>query len=1017
MKNKLSFIIIIFGFLFLPRLVFSASSTLQVNPEDGTAKTDCRFVGNIILDTKGNTVNAAQVYLNHDFTKSGESFSLSGGATFSSYSEPQNLPSGANTGLVGYGNEVSGSELKFARFTAKSPNKITKNIKIHFDKQKSKTSKVAKDGDNILDSVIGGKVTVQQDYCETKSPNIVNLDPKPREPNHPTSSPIKFDLTDNVSGVDLATLEVIVEHDGSTTTYNNVSTELTTSKINSTDYSIKVNPTNNFTPQKRVDVTIKVKDKAGNNTKRKYYFNHITCKQLGCSGQKTITQCNDGKDNDNDGKIDMNDSGCSSPQDNNEFTPSQYKCTDGKDNDGDGKVDFADPGCQSEQETQTKTKTVTNTVIQTVTTSVTEDNGETKVVTRTISDVVTNTITKVVTRTKKVTQTEKVVETVTQTKEITNTKTKKLPDCNDGEDNDGDKLVDYPEDPGCDGKDDNSEFNQASSQQLSFSNLNFLTAGGEVSLEPNQARTIETLVGSDLVVQADLSELDKNISKVRLKVNESFYNMVYDTSLGQYTKSVNLNLSQGVYDSFIRVEYSDGSFESIPFSIQVQPSGEILGRNKDGSYIGLNQANINIQKQDQTGNFTNYQTLTTNKNGSFGIFVPNGTYRLQIKKDGYRSDTTAAFAVNNNIINRKIRLVKNVNLLDPNVSTQEKVQFVQDYSAKKIKETQELTDSPTVEKKAQENVAPAAAAATGAAVAPALGLINLLNYLRFLFFQPLLLLGRRNREDWGVVYGSLSRNPLDLVVVRLIDYETDEVVQSRVTDSDGRYIFFVEPGTYRIEIEKDDYDFPSSILEDVKEDGPYTDIYHGEPVKVEEENVAVSPNIPLDPEKSEEKQTPSRIKWDKIKKYIQKNLARIGIAAGIISLIISPSILVAALLAVQVGLYYLFKRLGTTPEPEDWGIVYESKEENPMEGVTVRLFTEERDKLVSTGLTDSKGRYSFLVGPNDYYLRFDKEGYKSKIKDVSIEEGEGVIEEEIHLDPKENFEQKDPEEDDLSFAE
>ncbi|MFH0797780.1 MAG: hypothetical protein V1906_00025 [Candidatus Woesearchaeota archaeon] len=73
------------------------------------------------------------------------------------------------------------------------------------------------------------------------------------------------------------------------------------------------------------------------------------------------TQCSDSIDNDGDGKVDMSDPGCESPQDDDEFNwyfyplkPFDYfmpfhlpECSDLKDNDGDGKVDMLDPGCSS----------------------------------------------------------------------------------------------------------------------------------------------------------------------------------------------------------------------------------------------------------------------------------------------------------------------------------------------------------------------------------------------------------------------------------------------------------------------------------------------------------------------------------------------------------------------------------------------------------------------------------------------------------------------------------------------
>lgn len=57
--------------------------------------------------------------------------------------------------------------------------------------------------------------------------------------------------------------------------------------------------------------------------------------------------CNDGQDNDGDGRVDMDDPGCSSPDDNDEYN-APLACGDGVDNDGDGLVDMSDPGCSSD---------------------------------------------------------------------------------------------------------------------------------------------------------------------------------------------------------------------------------------------------------------------------------------------------------------------------------------------------------------------------------------------------------------------------------------------------------------------------------------------------------------------------------------------------------------------------------------------------------------------------------------------------------------------------------------------
>ena len=64
-----------------------------------------------------------------------------------------------------------------------------------------------------------------------------------------------------------------------------------------------------------------------------------------------VTQCTDGEDNDDDGKIDTGaggDPGCPTASDNLEQEDAPPDCSDEVDNDGDGKADFAgnDAGCE-----------------------------------------------------------------------------------------------------------------------------------------------------------------------------------------------------------------------------------------------------------------------------------------------------------------------------------------------------------------------------------------------------------------------------------------------------------------------------------------------------------------------------------------------------------------------------------------------------------------------------------------------------------------------------------------------
>jgi len=90
------------------------------------------------------------------------------------------------------------------------------------------------------------------------------------------------------------------------------------------------------------------------NLDRGIYYVMVEHPQNGASGftveiavVSNIRECNDLLDNDNDGRVDLNDIGCVDGLDNSEADPAEVpQCGDMIDNDGDGDIDYpADDGC------------------------------------------------------------------------------------------------------------------------------------------------------------------------------------------------------------------------------------------------------------------------------------------------------------------------------------------------------------------------------------------------------------------------------------------------------------------------------------------------------------------------------------------------------------------------------------------------------------------------------------------------------------------------------------------------
>ncbi len=164
---------------------------------------------------------------------------------------------------------------------------------------------------------------------------------------------------------------------------------------------------------------------------------------------------------------------------------------------------------------------------------------------------------------------------------------------------------------------------------------------------------------------------------------------------------------------------------------------------------------------------------------------------------------------------------------------------------------------------------------------------------------------------WGTVYDSVTKEPIDPAQVRLLDAQGREI-STAITDLDGRYGFLVAPGTYRVVVEKTNYQFPSQRLTSTH-DLIYDDLYTGGNVVVGPEGT-VRLNIPLDPIAEDWNQLAKRrAHLTHFVSYIDRYFAALGIAIFIAGFLFSlwqcithfsaPSLFLLSIYGAMVGLY------------------------------------------------------------------------------------------------------------------
>ncbi|MDD2326451.1 MAG: carboxypeptidase regulatory-like domain-containing protein [Alphaproteobacteria bacterium] len=282
-------------------------------------------------------------------------------------------------------------------------------------------------------------------------------------------------------------------------------------------------------------------------------------------------------------------------------------------------------------------------------------------------------------------------------------------------------------------------------------------------------------------------------------------------------------------------------------------------------------------------------------------------------------------------------------------------------------------------------------------VAASAGYLTFFNYLYFLFTQPIALIARRRKDKFGVVYDSLTKLPLDLAAVRLKN-SAGRIMQTRVTDSQGRYNFLTKAGDYSVEVDKLGYTFPTRLLAGVKEDLDYVELLGENKVSFKRDGL-LSSNIPVDPKGDE--RTPDDVKRKVAFRKFQGAFALLTTLLSIGALVFYPSWEYLFMAAFQAATYLMFRRLSVKKLPPHTGKIMDTSG-RPLVNAVVRIMDAKFNRVLETQVTDSQGRYAFLVGRGQFFLTANLAGYeqfKTETIDCSGRAKTSVIDRELKLKP------------------
>ncbi len=524
----------------------------------------------------------------------------------------------------------------------------------------------------------------------------------------------------------------------------------------------------------------------------------------------------------------------------------------------------------------------------------------------------------------------------------------------------------------------------------------YYTANGTLMLQPDEEGVYGVLGAASVLAKVPTTSLTTTAKTVTLNVNGQLYTLALSSDGTAYTGTF-IAPTSGTFQSTVSAVFQDNRQATTLSNFTVEAAGKVVESTLTGIKPTLPGATVTLEElvdgQWTVWNGAPYgqsNPVQSGPDGSYVYVVPNGTYRVKVEKSEFQNDISDPISIKRNVFGDEVPLIRLPKVVA--TSTPAVVQVVKnvpDYATFAALNVIKIAKSEPAKEVVTYTV-PAVLAVSIINAASAFSLFNLLAYLQFLFTQPLLLFGRTKRKRWGVVYNALTKQPIEFTIVRLINQDTNMVMQTRVTDKNGRYFFQVKKGSYRLEAVKPGFaPSPTQYLADVKQDLDYPDLYHGENVNMQDDGI-LALNIPLDPLQSSV--TPRKITIRKYLKFTQHTLAILGVILAGLAFIIYPTVYVGIVFIAQAIFYLLFRRLSLPAKARNWGRVYDSKTRKPLGKAIVRIFDKKFNKLLETQLTDNGGGFGFFVGRNIYYITVEKAGFgKFTSKDINLSSGKEMV--------------------------
>jgi len=241
-----------------------------------------------------------------------------------------------------------------------------------------------------------------------------------------------------------------------------------------------------------------------------------------------------------------------------------------------------------------------------------------------------------------------------------------------------------------------------------------------------------------------------------------------------------------------------------------------------------------------------------------------------------------------------------------------------------------------------------------------LQVLTVLNTPGLLYNFLAFLIGKKRGKTWGTVMDAVTGKPVSFAACRLFLAGTLSIQQQTVSDTEGRYGFSIQPGSYRLEVRQSGYEpFKREIAIATNESGYVYDVKLY-PAGLRQGNF-----------------TPAQLFWDKVKIFYFKLRPYIfvaGLALAIFSILVAPTLLniiifIFYAVIIIAGIWILLSQKSKS------AAIIDSQTNLRIPFAQVKIFDPKTWELVDSQVTNANGNFDYWGKPGEFAVMISLRGY------------------------------------------